>query len=481
MPSLISLLWIGPGHGLAENGVPGAATLDVVWVRNCDEAIKMVLAEFDVIVIAHSDRGQQQDTIRQLARQDDSPPLLVIARAADTSAMREVMPVGAGDVISLCDSSNPLPRPAQAEESTIGYVGDVDDEARRRVADRWGRDLVRHVRRLRDARRARRGQAQPDHGSSSHPDIIASSAAFRSVLDMIDRAATGETSVLLEGETGTGKEVLARTLHRTSARAQAPFVAINCAALTDSLLESELFGHLRGAFTGATSNKSGLFEAAAGGTLFLDEIGETSPSLQAKLLRALQDKEIRPVGGTASRKVDARIVSATNRNLRQQASQGEFREDLYYRLAVFPITIPPLRKRREDILPLAQHFLAIHNKNAKLRPCSLSQASADLMQSHSWPGNVRELENEIQRMIALSEPGDVLTPEHLSSTILSPTRAASAEVRAGETLRETVARAETALIRSTLTMNGGRRAKSARQLGITREGLYKKMKRLKIE
>jgi transcriptional regulator with PAS, ATPase and Fis domain len=485
MPRLISLLWIGPGRGLAENGVPDAPTLDVVWLRETDEAFSMSREPFDVIVLAHEERALQEEAIQRFARLPDAPPLIVLAQSRDVDAMREALTVDAGRVVEIVhedEATDSAPSAPNAGESRVSDVQGAGAE--RHASARMSREIVHHVRRVVDERSAelrRRRSEADDVFASKHPDIIAVSASFRGVLDMIDRAASGRASVLLEGETGTGKEVLARAVHRASPRAKGPFVAINCAALTDSLLESELFGHIRGAFTGATSTKPGLFEAAAGGTLFLDEIGETSPSMQAKLLRTLQDKEIRPVGGNAHRKIDVRIVSATNRDLRVQARKGNFREDLYYRLAVFPITLPPLRKRGDDILPLARHFLAFHNDHPKLPPCTLSQAAAELMLRHAWPGNVRELENEVQRMITLAGPGQTLAPHHLSPMIVTNAQPIEDAIRTGETLREVVARAETTLIRNTLAKNGGRRAMSARQLGITREGLYKKMKRLKID
>ncbi|MCP4038921.1 MAG: sigma-54-dependent Fis family transcriptional regulator, partial [bacterium] len=248
------------------------------------------------------------------------------------------------------------------------------------------------------------------------------------------------------------------------------------------LLESELFGHVRGAFTGANTSKAGLFEVARGGTLFLDEVGETSGSLQAKLLRALQEKEIRPVGGSQDKKIDVRISAASNRDLRVEAARGVFREDLFYRLAVFPISIPALRKRGADVITLAQHFLATYGRTGDDRaPAELSQAAAELLLTYPWPGNVRELENEIQRALTLAGDAKLITPEFLSEPIRNVAAPVSSEEHIGKTLREIVAQVEAQVIRRTLANNGGRKARSARDLGITREGLYKKMKRLNIQ
>jgi transcriptional regulator with GAF, ATPase, and Fis domain len=221
------------------------------------------------------------------------------------------------------------------------------------------------------------------------------------VFALIERAQRTGATVLLTGDTGTGKELLAREIHRGSERRERSFVALNCAAFPETLLESELFGHVRGSFTGADRDKQGLFEVADRGTLFLDEVGETSGPFQAKLLRVLQEREIRPVGGTRARKVDVRLVAATNRDLRFEVGSGRFREDLYYRLAVFPIAVPPLRARTDDILPLAEHFLALHGAREGKRGCRFSRAAARLLLSYPWPGNVRELENEVPRARAL--------------------------------------------------------------------------------
>jgi len=311
--------------------------------------------------------------------------------------------------------------------------------------------------------------------------FIACSPAMRRTFALVQRACQTGATVLLSGETGTGKEVLARAIHGGSRRCREPFVAVNCAAFPDTLLESELFGHVRGAFTGADRARAGLFETASGGTLFLDEIGETSRSLQAKLLRALQEREIRPLGGTRTRKVDVRVVAATNRDLLQEVESGHFREDLYYRLAVFPIRVPPLRERREDIPVLAEHFLRLHGQRDGKPGCRLAKEASGWLLAHSWPGNVRELENEIQRALALSEPGDEIPGSRLSERLTSLRRPAESLRRGEESLRASLDRIEAWLLRSALEDHGGRRAETARALGITREGLYKKLKRLGIQ
>ena len=311
--------------------------------------------------------------------------------------------------------------------------------------------------------------------------VIGHSDAMQSCFDLVGRAQRTRATVLLTGETGTGKEVLARSIHVGSDRADGAFVALNCAAFPETLLESELFGHTRGAFTGADRSKTGLFEEADGGTLFLDEIGETSAMLQVKLLRALQEREVRQVGGNRSRKVDVRVIAATHRALGQEIQNGNFREDLYYRLAVFPIDVPPLRKRTADILPLARHFLTLHGKRESRKGCFFSKDAEGLLISHGWPGNVRELENEVQRVLALSESGDEVGPNRLSPRFREALPSLDHHPVEGETLRQSLARAEAWLLRAALDRQQGRRAATARSLGITREGLYKKMKRLGID
>jgi two-component system NtrC family response regulator len=303
---------------------------------------------------------------------------------------------------------------------------------------------------------------------------------MRAVVDLVDLAASSPSTVLLTGETGVGKEVIARELHARSCREDEPFVAINCAAFPETLLESELFGHVRGAFTGADRAKAGLFEAAGAGTLFLDEIAEMELGLQAKLLRVLQEREVRRVGGVRPIPIACRIVAATNRLLSESVRAGGFREDLFYRLNVFPIRIPPLRERRADILPLAHHFLALHAPREGKTRCHLSLASGQLLESHAWPGNVRELENEILRALMLTPDGELITPKALSPKLVEILEPVAEGARPGETLKDAVERVEAWLIRRALANNGGRRAKTARRLGITREGLYKKMKRLGI-
>jgi DNA-binding NtrC family response regulator len=304
------------------------------------------------------------------------------------------------------------------------------------------------------------------------PELIVVSKQMKDVLALVDRAAPSKASVLLLGESGTGKELIARRVHFASERASAPFLAVNCKAFSSGVLESELFGHERGAFTGASIARAGCFERADGGTLLLDEIGEVDLDFQAKLLRVLQEGEVLRVGGDRPRKVDVRIVAATNRDLRHEVDAGRFREDLYFRLAVIPVQIPGLRERRDDVLPLAEHFLGGHAR-ASGRSITLLEDVRRALLSHTWPGNVRELENAIERAVVLA-PHDEIGPENLFLTPVSAPRES-------RSLEDALDRAAESRIRSALAETGGRRAEAASVLGVERTTLYRLMKRLGIE
>jgi DNA-binding NtrC family response regulator len=251
------------------------------------------------------------------------------------------------------------------------------------------------------------------------PRIVGDDPALRSVLQQLHRAAVTDATVLLEGESGTGKELFARSLHALSPRQDGPFIAINCAAIPETLLETELFGHEKGAFTGAAARKPGRFEMAHRGTLFLDEIGDLPLTLQAKILRALEEKRFERVGGTQSLHVDVRVVAATNRNLKARVADRQFREDLYFRLSVFPVQIPPLRERSDDILTLARHFVERICRDVNKKPLMLSDAAVEELRTYSWPGNVRELQNCIERAVILTE-GETIQPRHLNLSFRQP-------------------------------------------------------------
>ncbi len=313
-------------------------------------------------------------------------------------------------------------------------------------------------------------------------DMVGSGSAMDEVFDLMESAAASPITVLIEGDTGTGKELVARGIHRASLRADAPFLAVNCAALSETLLESELFGHTRGAFTGATQDHRGLFETAEGGTVFLDEVGEMPQSMQAKLLRVLQEGEVIPVGESTPRKVDVRILSATNRNLEKEVEDGNFREDLFYRLAVFPINVPPLRERREDIPLLCEHFITKYGKAVDCK--GMTDEARAVLARHDWPGNIRQLENEIERAAVIAGQGGVINTVHLSARIRDD-KSKPAKPTAVDTpddgeevkpLREARAEFEAAYIRRVLEGNERNVSKSARVLGLSRVMLQKKMK-----
>src|SRR5205085_10759480 len=255
--------------------------------------------------------------------------------------------------------------------------------------------------------------AQRERGSIKN--IIGHSDKMQAVYQMIETVAEVQSTVLITGESGTGKELVARAIHDNSPRSEKPFISINCGAFTETLLESELFGYVKGAFTGANSNRKGLFEAANGGTIFLDEIGEMSPGMQVKLLRVLQERKVRPVGAHDELTVDARVIAATNRDLSAMVKQGSFREDLFYRISVIPIELPPLRERREDIPELVEHFVRKFCQQTG-RHLRVSERSKELLERYSWPGNVRELEHTVERAVAL-ERADTIQPESLPQSV----------------------------------------------------------------
>lgn len=304
--------------------------------------------------------------------------------------------------------------------------------------------------------------------------IVAKSSPMRQVVDLVRRVAKVDSTVLIFGESGSGKERIARLVHEESPRATGPFVAVNCGALTETLLESELFGHARGAFTGATADHAGLFEAANTGTLFLDEIGEVSPGMQVKLLRAIQEREIRRVGDTKVRKIDVRILAATNRDLAKAVADGTFREDLFYRIKVVDLHLPALRERREDILPLARVLLADAALKMKRKISGVAPEAADQLMRYKWPGNVRELENAMERAVAFALPSTTRVElEDLPEEVRMAT--AKPMVTNGQALP--LEEVEKDHILATLALNDGNQTLTAKQLKIGAATLYRKLKR----
>ncbi|HSK19236.1 MAG TPA: sigma-54 dependent transcriptional regulator, partial [Longimicrobiales bacterium] len=319
--------------------------------------------------------------------------------------------------------------------------------------------------------------------ATQYGDIIGGAASMRELYRLIDRAAPTDVTVLITGESGTGKELVARALHARSRRSRRAFVALNCSAIPAALVESELFGHVRGAFTGADRDRAGIFEAAAGGTLFLDEIGDLAEPAQAKLLRAIEERTITRVGATAPIEVDARVIAATNRPLDTMIAEGSFREDLLYRLAVFQVTLPPLRERREDIAALAVHFTAAAAERHRLEPLPLDGAARRALLAHTWPGNVRELRNAIERALVVAD-GAAITVADLPSSIvgsvapLAPADAAVAELPYIEARDRAMDTFDRAFLAAALERHDGNVSATARALGLHRQSLQKMLRRV---
>jgi len=412
-----------------------------------EEALR-ALAERPVDAVVTDRKMPGMDGLELLARiHERSPdlPVIMLTAYGDVPSAVQAMRAGAFDYVS---------KPFDNDELRA-LVARACEMRRLERENRWLRQEV-------DAR------YRPD-------SFIAESPAGRALLELVRRIAPSRASVLIQGESGTGKERIARLLHYWSDRVGKPFIAVNCKAFAEGVLESELFGHEKGAFTGAVATRAGCFERANGGTLFLDEIGEVSVDFQAKLLRVLQDAEVLRVGGVEPRAVDVRIVAATNRVLRDEIAAERFREDLFFRLNVIPVRLLPLRERREDILPLAHEFLASHGRESGRR-LQLSSVSADALQTHGWSGNVRELENVIQRAVVLSR-GETIEPEDL---LLEPDLRPTSAVESG-TLQESLDRAAAEKIRVVLEQARGNRGEAAARLGIERTTLYRMMKRFGID
>ena len=314
------------------------------------------------------------------------------------------------------------------------------------------------------------------------PFLIGHHPLLQKIHTLIKKVTATDATVLVSGESGTGKELVARAVHGLSPRADRPFIPVNCGAIPAELLESEIFGHERGAFTGAIGARSGMFQLANGGTIFLDEVGEMSPRLQVKLLRVLQDREVRPVGGDRTMKVDVRVLAATNKDLQHEVERGTFREDLFYRLQVIPIVMPPLRERRSDIPILAQHFLEKHNRKRPERPVQVTDEAMVHLWEYDWPGNVRELENLIERMVILSEDGVIRVdslPTNIRSFISEKRIPKPTLSESGLDLNSAVEEFENRLIEEALRRTKGNKQAAARLLGLKRTTLVAKLRRRK--
>jgi two-component system NtrC family response regulator len=409
---------------------------DVMRTERGDQAVSLLKKhQFDLVITDLKMSPVGGLTVLQEAKKAQ-PECIVILMTAHASVETAVSAMKAG-------AADYLAKPFSLDEMVMLVKRQLES---RRLADQvqvLKTDLARYVAK----------------------DMVGQSHSLRDVLDMVSRVAPTDASVLITGESGTGKELVARAIHAASQRSEGPFVAINCAAIPETLLESELFGHEKGAFTGAVARKRGRFELAHGGTIFLDEVGEIAPGIQAKLLRALEEHSFTRVGGVTVQSVDVRMLAATNRDLVARMHEGTFREDLFFRLNVFPIHIPPLRERGEDILLLASHFLAGQGSSAVLSP-DARQALLD----YDWPGNVRELRNVLERAVILSN-GNTITAADLH--LLSRPKSGKAFVQTSNGMVEV----EKQMIQDALDRAGGNKAEAARLLKITRRMLYSRMKK----
>ncbi|MDQ3548068.1 MAG: sigma-54 dependent transcriptional regulator [Chloroflexota bacterium] len=386
------------------------------------------------------------DVLRKLGDKADGPlPVIVMTAYGGASIAIEAMQLGAYDYVT-----KPF---------------DLDDVLLRVQRFFEHQELAKEVQKLR-----RLAERDPNEY------IIGNSSTMQDVFKTIGRVARTEATVLITGETGTGKELVATTIHRNSGYAHGPMIKVNCAALPETLLESELFGHEKGSFTGAIAQKKGHFERANRGTIFLDEIGEMSLATQKKLLRVLQEREFERVGGTVPVKVDTRVVTATNKNLAQEVREGQFREDLYYRLNVIVVHLPALRERRDDIPLLIEHFLDKHRISSSSGPSRISSGAMRMLHDHDWPGNVRELENTVERAIVLAG-GGVITEDHISfsSTDQGHFVDISAKVRNRTPMREVLQEVERQMIRESLRQANGDRVTAAAVLGYEMAELSEKL------
>jgi Nif-specific regulatory protein len=333
------------------------------------------------------------------------------------------------------------------------------------------RENARHVERLEDENQRLKAEINIEH------NMVGESAPMRTVYRFVSRVASTDSTVLITGESGTGKELVARAIHRNSPRVQKPFVAINCAALTETLLESELFGHEKGAFTGALQQKKGKLEVADGGTVFLDEMGELAPALQAKLLRVLQEREFERVGGTRSVRIDVRVIAATNRDLTESVKTGAFRQDLYYRLNVVSIEMPPLRERRDDIPLLASYFAARAGERSKRHVLGVSPEARACLVNYEWPGNVRELENAIERAVVLGS-SDFILPEDLPEAVLETVQPAGVTIAQ---YHEAVSEAKRQVILRAVEQAGGNYTEAAKLLGVHPNYLHRLIRNMNLK
>jgi two-component system NtrC family response regulator len=407
-------------------------------------------SEVDVILTDMKMPGLTgQDVLEQCKKNYPHIPVLIMTAFGSIEAAVEAMRIGAFDYITKPFANEEL---LLSISKAVQYASTQQENIRlkKEIRDRYSKD-----------------------------NIIARGKGMQQVLEMVDRAAPSKSTVLILGESGTGKELVARAIHTSSPRREAPFVTVNCMALNPGVLESELFGHEKGSFTGATAMRKGRFEQANKGTLFLDEIGELTPELQVKLLRVLQEHQIERVGGTETFDVDIRIVAATNKNLQESVAKGEFREDLFYRLNVVSLFMPPLRERREDIPLLAAHFLEKYNKENQMEITGFTAAAMDYLTAYEWPGNVRQLENVVERCTVLAR-ADVIDADDLPPEIKDEEAQFKSAVDLLPTklnLADTMDKIEGALVKRALVRTDFVQVKAAEMLGLSKSNLQYKLKK----
>ena len=433
-------------HGFETSGAFGVAEA----VKRLEE-VRSASKRFDAVVTdLRMPDGDGLTVVREVRRLLPGTPVLVMTAFGSVATSVEAMRLGAVTMLE-----KPVP------------VDQLEREVRNAIAD---------------AREVEGGLL-----AAGGAGLVGTSRAIRDVFDTLVRVAPSNSSVLIQGESGTGKELVAQAVHRLSRRALGPLVAVNCAAIPEQLLESELFGHVKGAFTGASQTRQGRFRLADGGTVFLDEIGEMPLALQGKLLRVLQERAIEPVGGSKPESVDFRLIAATNKDLEAQVAKGAFRGDLFYRLNVVPLVLPPLRERRGDVSLLAAHFLARHN-SGKERPLRFSPAAVEALERHAWPGNVRELENLVERLAVLKGEGDLEVadlPGPIRNARAVPAGGAVAiggEIPTalppeGVDLYKVLADIEDRLIHEALERSGGNKNQAAKILGLNRTTLVEKLRK----
>lgn len=424
---------------------------DPVPIRGGDKAKELLLSDYFDLMISdiRMEPVDGMELLRVAHRERPGMAVIMLTAYGSVETAVEAMKEGAFDYVT---------KPFKVDELLITVQRSLE------------------YTRVRNENESLRKQLDTRYGFEN---IVAESPAMRKVCDMVRRVASTDTTVLILGESGTGKELVAKAIHANSARKGRLFLPINCAALPEPLLESEMFGHVKGAFTGAASNKEGLFEAAHGGTIFLDEIGSMPAGIQAKLLRVLQDRQVRKVGSNESVAVDVRVIAATNDRLEKLIEQQKFREDLYYRLSVIPIEIAPLRERREDILPMINHFIRRELRDASVLP-QLNPEAQMVVERYPWPGNVRELENAIRHALTFAQ-GGLITPEVLPAKIVSaaaaplPMVGADADDVRGKSLKGFLRQKEREFLRQVLASFGGDKEQAAKALKISLATLYRKL------